>query len=99
MRTMLPSLPDDDILPDIPHLRGYHELVRHAGAQLRGQEPQANDRSFGAAHFPDLADQDQIDQRAVDRSSKSRRSMPIECSWISTKEYPSPWTWAAAETW
>ena len=68
---MLPSLPDDDILLNIPHLRGYHELVHDAGAQLRGQEPQANDQSFRAAQFPDLADQNQIDQRAIDRGSKN----------------------------
>ena len=43
MRPVLPSLPDHDILLDIPHLRGGHQPVHDPGAESRGMASRVHD--------------------------------------------------------
>ena len=59
--------PDDDVLHDVPRLRGDNDFLYRTGAQPGRERTHPNDRPFRPPQKPDPAHQRQLHDPAVDR--------------------------------
>lgn len=53
--------PDHHILQNIPLLKGHHDVVHDAGAQVGWEKPQSYDGPPGPTHLPHLTGQNQVE--------------------------------------